>query len=102
MSRANVTQWLMSENIKAGTFIVRFSETQLGCLAVSYRKNARVEHILVNAHSEGYSLRLADKDELTFNTFPELILQVTLLTYVYPNLPKTQLFLLHDDQDEPG
>jgi hypothetical protein len=82
-----------------GTFILRFSDSNSGCLAIAYVMPVaaaggarKIDHFLIKLTPRGYALTLANKTELVYPTLSELLLKCQLLQFVYPGFDKRDIF----------
>jgi hypothetical protein len=59
-----------------GTFLIRFSDSQIGCLAVAFvedtKDGLKVSHTLIDCRSQGFTIRLFD-GSFTYPTLPGLL-----------------------------
>jgi len=95
VSRSTSEQMLRGQ--PKGTFILRFSESQAGFIAVDYVHSRRgVVHTLIDANGSRFKSfeRVHDRNiEREYDTLPELILSLSFFRYVYPNINKKDVFL---------
>jgi len=83
-----------------GTFVLRFSENNPGCLAVGFvDTDNTAQHVLINTHQRGFTIFLTDGD-MTYETLPELIMKCRRLLYLSPTHDKTTVFS-PDDENVP-
>jgi len=86
----------MLKNQLKGTFILRFSESQPGFIAVDYVHSRRgVVHTLIDANGSRFKSfeRVHDRNvEREYDTLPELIMSLSFFRYVYPNVNKQDVF----------
>jgi hypothetical protein len=79
-----------------GTFILRFSESQAGFIAVDYVHSRRgVVHTLIDANGPRFKSfeRVHDRNvEREYATLPELIMSLSFFRYVYPKVNKEDVF----------
>lgn len=74
-----------------GTFLVRFSTTHLGLLAISFRSagSTAIQHCLVQVTSEGCDLFM-EPARKRYACFEDLLRDCANLSFIYPGVPKIQ------------
>jgi len=96
LSRDDATLNLKGKAV--GTFLLRFSDSNPGCIAVAFvDDNKQVAHALIRPEQQGFRILLADGDKL-YSSFPELIMKCRKLTILFPDVPKADAFAPEDDQ----
>jgi len=94
VSRSTSEQMLHGQ--PKGTFILRFSESQAGFIAVDYVHSRRgVVHTLIDANGARFKSfeRVNEQNvEREYTTLPELIMSLSFFRYVYPNINKQVVF----------
>jgi DNA polymerase III delta prime subunit len=82
MSRAECNRMLSGKN--AGTFLLRLSESQAGCIAVAFvDSNLAPGHILIDCKSEQFRIFLADGQDLQYSSLVELVLNCKKFTHFH-------------------
>jgi len=89
-----------------GTFLFRFSENNVGCIALCYVDDHKsIVHSLIDIKQDTtrgtyFEMKLSGDSACQFETLSDLVNSCRPLLYLYPNIEKTQVFHLNDDGDE--
>jgi len=98
LSRMDTEQML--KGLPTGSFILRFSETVKGCIAVDFvDEGATVKHTLITPLQNGFTITLME-GERTYDTLQELVMKCKRLTILHPNIDKAAAFSPASD-DQP-
>ena len=94
ISKSKVIELLASVINVDGTFILRFSESRLGCLAVSYVDSGKFVHSLIEWFPDGFVVEIENKKKVKYPDLTELILKCKMFSNLFPNVNKNNAFTL--------
>jgi len=80
VSKAYVTEML--QNCAPGTFMLRFSDSELGAISISF----------TDGSNEVFHLSPSNSKDLNTRSLADRIRDLQQLTYLYPNIPKMDAF----------
>jgi len=87
-------------NCAVGTFLIRLTDSNPGCLAIDFVDDNTIGHVLCAVRPQsGFSLILSD-GRYTSPTFPDLMMKVTKFTTLHPDVSKDTVF--SSETDEPN
>lgn len=81
------------QNCLEGTFLFRFSESDPAVLVLCLVKGAGPPmQILVNVLASDFELMTGRSSSITFKTLGELVMRYLDLHFLYPSIPKQEVF----------
>jgi signal transducer and activator of transcription 3 len=83
-----------------GTFLLRFSGSNPSCIAVAFvdQDGISIGHVLIHCPGGQYTIILKNAN-MSYPTLPEVIMKCGRFVYLYPDIPKEQVF--SGDEDMP-